>query len=249
MPERGPTSHPRVAALEAIDFIRDHADEERAAGVQRYFKEPVQAYGLTTPVIREWTKAFVRERKDEWTVEDAVEFCDAMLEDPHVEPRGTGYLVVAGFVDGAGPELLNDVERWLEESCGNWALVDNLATSVLSPLLRKHPELVSRLKEWTHSPNPWLRRGAPVGLVKLVRQGEQLDAAYDVVSRLLGDEEDLLHKAVGWMLREAGKADRDRLESWLLKMGPRLPRTTLRYAIERFPKEERKRLLEATRES
>lgn len=63
----------------------------------------------------------------------------------------------------------------------------------------------------------------------------------------MDEEEDLLHKAVGWMPREAGKADRERLEAWLLEMGSRLPRTTLRYAIERFPKEERKRLLEATR--
>ena len=63
----------------------------------------------------------------------------------------------------AGPELLRDVERWLEEYCGNWALVDNLATSVLSPLLRRYPELMSEVKKWTSSPNPWLRRGAPGG--------------------------------------------------------------------------------------
>jgi len=73
------------------------------------------------------------------------------------------------------------------------------------------------------------------------------DAAYEVATELLGDKEDLIHKAVGWLLREAGKVDRDRLEAYLLDKGPRLPRTTLRYAIEKFPKEDRKRLLEATR--
>ncbi len=56
-----------------------------------------------------------------------------------------------------------------------------------------------------------------------------------------------MHKAVGWLLREAGKTDMARLEKYLLSKGPKIPRTTVRYAIERFPKEERKRLLNATR--
>lgn len=241
------TLDPRKAAGEALAFIRSRGDEERAAGTQRYFKKPVRAYGVTGGVLKEWTKEFVRARRGEWGVEQAVGFCQGMLDDPHLEARGTGYQVVAAFVKHAGPELLRDVEGWLEDYCGNWALVDNLATSVLSPLLRKYPELIPEVERWTSSSNPWLRRGAPVGLVKLARRGEHLDAAYQIATSLLGDEEDLLHKAVGWLLREAGKTDRDRLERYLLEQGPRLPRTTLRYAIEGFPRGERKRLLEATR--
>jgi 3-methyladenine DNA glycosylase AlkD len=68
-----------------------------------------------------------------------------------------------------------------------------------------------------------------------------------VATRLFGDSEDLMHKAVGWMLREAGKKDMARLERFLTNEGPSIPRTTVRYAIERFPKEKRKALLEATR--
>ena len=62
-----------------------------------------------------------------------------------------------------------------------------------------------------------------------------------------GDREDLAHKAVGWLLREAGRTDRARLERYLLAHGPAIPRTSLRYAIEHFPPRERRRLLEATR--
>jgi 3-methyladenine DNA glycosylase AlkD len=72
-------------------------------------------------------------------------------------------------------------------------------------------------------------------------------AAYRIATRLLDDDEDLMHKAVGWLLREAGKSDMERLAEYLLTKGPRMSRTTVRYAIERFPKDERKRLLEATR--
>ena len=118
-------------------------------------KEPVRTYGVTGGVLKEWTKEFVRARRGEWGVEQAVTFCQAMLDDPHLEARGTGYQVVAAFGKHAGPEPLRDVERWLEEYCGNWALVDNLATSVLSPLLRKYPELIPEVERWTSSPNPW----------------------------------------------------------------------------------------------
>ena len=83
--------------------------------------------------------------------------------------------------------------------------------------------------------------------LKLVDDEGFRDTAYDIATRLLDDKEDLIHKAVGWLLREAGKRDRDRLEAYLLAQGKRLPRTTLRYAIEKFPKDDRKRLMAATR--
>ena len=130
----------------------------------------------------------------------------------------------------------------------NWGLVDNLAPSVLAPLIDLHPELVPEVVSWTDSPNQWVRRGATVAFVPLVRRKKKhLGTAYRIASRLFDDEEDLMHKAVGWLLREAGKVDSDRLRTYLLKHGPKIPRTSVRYAIERFPKEERKKLLEATR--
>jgi 3-methyladenine DNA glycosylase AlkD len=170
-----------------------------------------------------------------------------MVRDPHVEARGIGYQTVAHFVTGAPPGLLADIKRWLGRSCGNWALVDSLALSALAPLIGQCPDLIPEVVLWTDSPNQWVRRGAAVAFVPLVRKNKYLAPAYRVAARLFDDEEDLIHKAVGWLLREAGKVDAKRLEKFLLKNGPRIPRTTVRYAIERFPKDERRRLMEATR--
>lgn len=93
----------------------------------------------------------------------------------------------------------------------------------------------------------WVRRGSAVAFVPHARKGRLLDGAYAVAELLLGDDEDLIHKAVGWLLREAGKTDAGRLTRFLLEHGPSIPRTAVRYAIERFPEKERKRLLAATR--
>ena len=241
------TLAPRPAAREMIRQMRDRADPGKAASYQRYFKEPVEFYGLDTPTSRRMLKDLLAQVKGSWTLRDAVGFCKEMVRDPHLEPRGVGFQVVAAFVDEAGPGLLKDVRRWLEKSCGNWALVDNLAPSVLAPLVEKHPEVIPEIVAWTESRNLWLRRGAAVTFVPLARHGKCLDTAYDVASRLFEDREDLMHKAVGWMLREAGKTDMRRLVRSLKAEGSKIPRTTVRYAIERFPKDKRKRLLESTR--
>jgi 3-methyladenine DNA glycosylase AlkD len=136
---------------------------------ERYFKEPVELYGLDTPTSRRLPRDLLKRVKGSWTLCDAVAFCRAMVRDPHLEPRGIGFEVVAAFVDEAGPELLEDAERWLERSCGNWAPVDNLAPSVVAPLVERHPEIIPRVVGWTGSRNMWLRRGAPVTFVPDLR--------------------------------------------------------------------------------
>jgi 3-methyladenine DNA glycosylase AlkD len=238
---------PREAADEALTYFRSDANPEKAEKLQRYFKDPVDSYGVDYGPFKEWKADFHERLKAHWTIREAVEFCELMLEDKYMESRGTGYQAVGVFVDEAGPDLLIKIKEWLEGFCGNWGLVDNLAPYVLSPLLKKHPELVEEVKGWTQSPNQWVRRGAAVGFVSLVGEPEFQDAAYEIAKSLQEDKEDLIHKAVGWLLREAGKVDRERLETYLLDQGPRTPRTTLRYAIEKFPKEDRKRIMAATR--
>lgn len=238
---------PKVAAKEALAFMKANADEERAASYQRYFKEPVEVYGVEYADLKARRKEVQAQVQGSWTLADALVYCEEMIKDPTLEARGNAFQTVGDFMDEAGPELLKDIHRWLETTCGNWGLVDNLVPSVLSPLLVKYPELVGEVVGWAESPVLWVRRASAVAFVSLQKEPEMMDAGYDVALRLQEDGEDLIQKAVGWMLREAGKVDRERLETFLLEQGPRTPRTTLRYAIEKFPKEDRKRIMEATK--
>ncbi len=120
---------------------------------------------------------------------------------------------------------------------------------LIGPLVAAHPELAARVSRWAGDRNMWVRRASIVGLIPIVRRGVALDILYRTARRLHGDPEDLIQKAVGWALREAGKSDMGRLEQYLRENGPRIPRTTLRYAIERFPPRQRRELLVATRAS
>jgi 3-methyladenine DNA glycosylase AlkD len=140
------------------------------------------------------------------------------------------------------------VEQWIREGrFHNWAEIDALAPGVVTPLIERFPDLVPRVMGWTSSRNQWMRRAAVVSLVLPARRGEKLDVAYRVVRGLLDDREDLMHKACGWLLREAGKTDMARLERFLLQYGSSMPRTSVRYAIERFPERKRKQLLMETK--
>lgn len=103
------------------------------------------------------------------------------------------------------------------------------------------------MRAWSKHPNMWVRRASIVGLLPLARKGQALDLLYEIAARLHKDTEDLIQKAVGWALREAGKPDVVRLERYLRANGPSIPRTTLRYAIERFPPGKRRALLVATK--
>ena len=144
--------------------------------------------------------------------------------------------------------LFEEIEGWLAgDLLDNWASVDAFCTDAMAALLTKYPELVSRLKMWPRHPNRWVKRASAVSFIKLARKGEFLPAIYDISVALFPVQDDLVQKANGWMLREAGKADLKRLERFLLRHGPHIPRTSVRYAIERFDEAKRKVLLLKTK--
>jgi 3-methyladenine DNA glycosylase AlkD len=134
-----------------------------------------------------------------------------------------------------------------ENHAAIWATTDAICGLLLGPLLLQHPALGARMRVWARDRNMWVRRASIVGLIPCARRGESLDLVYEIARHLHADREDLIQKAVGWALREAGKTDMPRLERYLRANGAAIPRTTLRYAIERFPAAKRKAILVATR--
>jgi 3-methyladenine DNA glycosylase AlkD len=235
-------------AAQGIKRLKALADPVRAAGAQRYFKETVSFLGVAAPDMRELTREFFQIIKPAWGVEQATEFCALMLPNPYHEVRGLGILVFERYRQSFPKSTFAVIKGWLlADYCNSWALVDVLCPTSVGALLEKYPDLVSEIKAWTKSPNRWVRRASIVSFIKLARKTQYLDAIYGIVGSHFADGDDLIQKASGWLLREAGKADPGRLEKFLRRHGPAIPRTTLRYAIERFPEPKRKALLQATR--
>ncbi len=216
----------------------------------RFFKpwERVYGYGIGTERWRAIGRKLYGAVRRTWSFADALDFTERMLGARTIEGRTLGIELLGRFERSFEPALLARAERWLATNrCDNWALTDDLSMQVLGPLCQRSPGLVRAFGRWARSDNLWVRRAAAVSLVPLVRRGRHLDAAYRVATTLLADEEDLVQKATGWLLREAGKTDPTRLQRYLLARGPRVPRTALRYAIELFPAARRRALLARTK--
>ena len=239
---------------EAADRARRelHAQASDAGGfdASRYFRtsESLGFLNVRTPIVRQLGKAIAREHRGDWTVKDATALADVLIRDRHLEIKGVGIEALACFRRQFSAGLLQTVRGWLAaDHAANWATTDSICGSLLSPLLQAHPVLVSRVASWTSHRNLWVRRASAVSLVRLAARGIALDEAYGVADRLRDDPHDLIHKAAGWLLREAGRTDRARLRRYLLEHGQSIPRTTIRYAIEHFTADARAELLAATR--
>ncbi|HEV3141562.1 MAG TPA: DNA alkylation repair protein [Vicinamibacterales bacterium] len=221
-----------------------------AFDARRYFRGPVDLafYNVGTTAMRDLARAVHARHRDDWSIADAMAFADLLMPDRHLETKSVGIEVVARYRRDFAPRLLPAWKRWLARNhSANWATTDAICGALIGPLLVTHPSLAPRMRTWSRDRNMWVRRASAVGLIPLARKGSSLDLVYGVARQLHADEEDLIQKAVGWLLREAGKADEARLERYLRANGPSIPRTTVRYAIERFPAAKRRTLLATTR--
>ena len=216
----------------------------------RYFRGAgdLGFYNVGTAAVRMLARSIHAQHKNAWSIDEAMAFAGALIADRYLEAKSVGIEVVARYRRDFTPRLLPAWQRWLADNhSANWATTDSICGVLIGPLLLQHPELAARMHVWARDRNMWVRRASIVGLIPRARQGESLDVVYDIARRLHADRDDLIQKAVGWALREAGKTDMPRLERYLRANGAAIPRTTLRYAIERFPPTRRKAILIDTR--
>jgi 3-methyladenine DNA glycosylase AlkD len=230
------TKPPRAA--DALAALQARADPVRAAGAMRYFKTGPGGYGegdlfigVTAPQLHTLSRAFKAM---------ALEQAEILLTDPIHEARSLALLIlVIRYQRGDEAERQRIFDLYLNnlDRVDNWDLVDSSAAYIVGPHLRHRDRAL--LDELAASPVVWRRRVAVLATWHFIRAGE-LEPTLALCDRLTADRHDLMHKACGWMLREAMKRDQATVEDWLIARTPGIPRTTLRYAIERLPPERRK---------
>lgn len=240
MPRPSPKK-PRLTATAAALALAKHADRPRAVFLARFFRtgegeygEGDQFIGVTVPDTR-------RTARDYYTL--PMRETLRLLHSPLHEERLLALLILERqYLRGDKPQRQVIFDTYLRNLryVNNWDLVDvSCAKIVGGHLLNKSRRLLTEL---ARSSNVWKRRIAIVSTFAFLREGETKDT-FRIARLLLNDKEDLIHKATGWLLREAGKRDRKGLYRFLTKHAATMPRTTLRYAIERLPPDERKHFL------
>jgi len=241
---------PRLAARNAKRALERIKRPVGRFHPSHYFRgaDDLGFYNVGTDAMRALARSIYLAHRTDWSIDDAMAFADALIRDRFLESKSLGIDVVARYRADFVPRLLPVWKRWLADNhAGNWATTDAMCCYLIGPLLVRHPLLAGRLRAWARDRNMWVRRASIVSLIPPVRRGASVDLVYEIARRLHSDREDLIQKAVGWTLREAGKSDMPRLERYLRANGRSIPRTTVRYAIERFPPARRAALLRETR--
>jgi 3-methyladenine DNA glycosylase AlkD len=215
------------------------ADPVKAAFFPKFFKTGPGGYaegdvflGVTVPEQRR----IARRYRDV-----PLEQLGGLLRSQVHEHRLTGFLILVAQFESADAPLRTRLFAFCREhlaGLNNWDLVDTVAPKLIGPYLIEHPGLQSLLDTWARSRVLWDRRIAILSTQAFIRQGD-FTQTLRLAEVLLHDEHDLLHKAVGWMLREVGKRDLAAEEAFLDRHASTMPRTMLRYAIERFSPERR----------
>ena len=125
----------------------------------------------------------------------------------------------------------------------NWGACDSLSCYVLGPFILKFPEYIAELKQWTQSKNRWERRAAAVSMITLAKRKEFLEDSFAIANLLLLDEDDMIQKGYGWLLKVANNEFPDEVFQYVLKNKEKMPRTALRYAIEKMPADRKKQAM------
>jgi 3-methyladenine DNA glycosylase AlkD len=215
--------------------LKEVADPVKAAFFPRFFKSGPGQYGegdifigVTVPQNRIVAKKFI-----DLPLKDV----EQLLKSPLHECRLCALLILGMQFkksDESGRKKIVDVYLKNTKYVNNWDLVDGSAQYILGPWLDGKDASV--LDTLAVSGNLWEERIAIVSTFYFIRKGE-LGHTFRIAKLLMHHEHDLIHKAVGWMLREAGKKDLAALEAFLQKHYKTMPRTMLRYAIEKFEKD------------
>jgi 3-methyladenine DNA glycosylase AlkD len=232
-----------MKASTLVSRLRQLGDAEIAAHSQRFFKTGPGEYGegdrflgIRVPVLRRQAKS-----QRDTPLEESLK----LLRSPFHEVRLFALLLwVDQFADGDEPTRETIYHHYLAHTCyiNNWDLVDSSAAQIVGAYL--HSRERSVLYRLAASDSLWERRISIMACFHFIRLNDFKDTLA-LCRLLLDDPQDLIHKASGWMLREVGKRDGDAERNFLNRHYRRMPRTMLRYAIEKFPREERERYLKA----
>ncbi len=216
---------------------------ENRINYQQFFKEKLkEPEGLKAPVLRKISSQCYKEMRGIST-RDLLVLCDDMLV------NGKRYMRFFAFewaLKAKGKYAKSDFarfEKWLKKYVEGWGSCDHLCCGPLGHIILQYPELVGKTKTWIKSRNQWLRRAAAVSLIAPVRKGILLDEVFDTADKLLADHEDLVQKGYGWMLKEASNVYQKEVFAYVLKNRDRMPRTALRYAIEKMPQSMRQKAM------
>ncbi len=229
--------------LDIISAVRHELEASADEGVlessKRFFKEEVRLYGVKAAAVRGIAKKYFKHISDK-NKEEIFVLCEDLLRSDFGEEAFIAFEWTYYLRKDYEPVDFPMFERWIRDYVNNWAKCDTFCNHSVGAFLEKYPGYIVELKSWARSKNRWQKRASAVSLILPARKGIFLDEALEIADILLMDEDDMVQKGYGWLLKESSKAHRDAVYEYVMRNKATMPRTALRYAIEKMPEEMRR---------
>lgn len=216
--------------------LQNNATEETRISGQRFFKGELKSYGVKSATVHKISKGFWNELKKE-NKADILALCDQLWQSGNLEESVVACNWVYSLKKQYIPEDFAVFEKWIRNDVNNWASCDTLCNHPVGDFVMMYPEFLGKLKEFATSDNRWVKRAAAVSLIIPARRGLFLEDIFAIADILLTDSDDLVQKGYGWMLKSASQAHQQKVFDYVVRNKAEMPRTALRYAIEKMPKE------------
>ena len=223
-----------------IDIVRHEliskADEKTRLQGEKFFKENVKIYGLKSALVNEISKAYYRTLPAK-TKSEIFSLCEELWQSGFMEEAGIACMWSYNIRKQFIPDDFMTFEKWVNTYVTNWAVCDTLCNHTVGTFIEMYPSFLSGLKRWAKSENRWVRRASAVSLIVPARKGLFLEDIFEIADTLHSDPDDMVQKGYGWMLKAASQSHQEEVFNYGMRKKATMPRTSLRYAIEKMPAE------------
>ena len=224
--------------------LKENSDEKTRESGKRFFKEQVHLYGVKTATVEKIAKEFLNIIKTESGKPEIFSLCDQLWQSGYMEESfiacNWAYSLHKQFEEKDWQIL----ENWVNNYVGNWASCDTLCNHTVASFVEMYPQYINELKKWAQSENRWVKRASAVTLIIPARKGLFLNDIFEIAGTLLTDKDDMVQKGYGWMLKAASQAHEKEVFEFVMKNKKDMPRTALRYAIEKMQPELKSKAME-----
>jgi 3-methyladenine DNA glycosylase AlkD len=223
---------------ETIENIRKdlviHSDEKTKKSGEKFFKEGVVMYGVKGANIHLIEREHYKKLTDK-SKAVVFRYCDELWISGVIEEQIIACLWSYKVRKDYKPEDFLIFRNWIEKYVSNWATCDTLCNQTVGAFILKYPYFLPELKVWAVSDNKWMRRASAVSLIVPAKKGMFLNEILELADILLLDKDDMVQKGYGWMLKVSSQAYQKEIFDYIISRKDNMPRTSLRYAIEKMP--------------
>ncbi len=233
---------PAYIAQHIRRVLKDGGSAPHTEEVQRFFKHEVKSRGWYTAEMRKVAKRFRRTILAEQGLSFLTQVSDQLFRSDVLEEKIFAVMLLEDLTSQFGPREFKLFESWIDR-IGSWADHDSLVHSLIGPMIAADPRYLPRTSTWAKKRSTWHQRAAAVSLIHSTRQHKNFAHIQKLTEILLPSGDDMVRKGLGWLLREAAKANREQTVPYLMVIRERSPRLVLRTACETLPAETRARVL------